>query len=354
MDRNLLLERLGIEHPIIQAPMGGGPSTPELVAAVSNAGALGSLAGAYLSPAEITAQIARTRALTNRPINVNLFAGGYTENDASDPSSMLMALADIHSELGIPPPVLPAVPPDPFREQLEAIFAADVAIFSFTFGIPEEECLGKLRGRGIKIIGTATTLEEAQMLVAAGVDAVVAQGEEAGAHRGTFAKAFESSLVPTSELTRQIARELRVPVIASGGIMDGFDIARMLRLGASAVQMGTAFITCKESGAAAVYKETLLSAATDETVITRAFSGRAARGIENDFIRSMAGREGDILAFPRQNSLTRPMRKAAAQQGKTEYLSLWAGRGVARARAMPAAVLIETLLHEMAAAGIAE
>jgi nitronate monooxygenase len=345
-----LLKQFGIELPIIQAPMGGGPSTPELVAAVANAGGLGSIAGAYLTPQQITEEIGRVRALTDKPINVNLFAGGYSEHDASSAEPMLAILAGIHSALKLPPPALPVIPPDPFAAQLEALLDTRVPIFSFTFGIPDAESLRRARASGAKIIGTATTVEEAQLLAQADVDAIVAQGEEAGAHRGTFSRAFEASMVPTTELTQQIAREVRIPVIASGAIMDGADIARMLRIGASAVQMGTAFIPCAESGAAAVYKRALLDAASDDTTVTRAFSGRPARGIVNGFIRQVTGREKDILSFPLQNTLTRQMRKAAAQQGNAEYLSMWAGRGVTRCRAMPAADLIATLVREIEAA----
>lgn len=342
-----LLKLLGIPLPIIQAPMGGGPSTPELVAAVANAGGLGSIAGAYLTPEQITEEIRRVRALTSKPFNVNLFAGGYSEHDGSVTALMLQILSEIHSTLGISPPVLPRVPPDPFRAQLDALLDARVPVFSFTFGIPDADSLARVRATGAKILGTATTLEEAHLLADAGVDAIVAQGEEAGAHRGTFARAFEDSMVPTAELTQHIAHELTVPVIASGGIMNGADIAAMLRIGASAVQMGTAFIPCKESGAAAVYKRALLDAVADETTITRAFSGRPARGIANKFVATMAARMKDILSFPLQNTLTRNMRKAAAEQSNADYLSLWAGRGVTRCREMPAAKLIETLAAEL-------
>ena len=345
------LQTLGMEHPIIQAPMGGGPSTPELVAAVTNAGGLGSLAGAYLSPEQITQEIRHTRELTSKAFSVNLFAGGYQERDDSDAAPMMAHLRQIHSQLGIPPPALPTVPPDPFREQLEALLAANVPIFSFTFGIPQPGVLRRVKARGIKIFGTATTLEEARLLAAAGVDAIVAQGEEAGAHRGSFAKPMEASVVPTADLVQQIAGAMQLPVVASGGVMDGGDIARMLRLGAVAVQMGTAFIPCPESAAAEIYKRTLLSAVDDRTGITRAFSGRAARGISNVFTESMAGKESSILSFPLQNTLTREMRKAAAKRNNPEYLSLWAGRGVARARSMLAAELIKALVAEMAAAG---
>ena len=182
MLQNPLLNRLGIEHPVIQAPMGGGPSTPELVAAVSNAGGLGSLGAAYLAPDQITEAIRRIKSLTSKPFNVNLFAGGY-EATHTDPKPMLAVLAEIHTALGLPAPVLPELPPDPFSAQFDAVLAADPPIFSFTFGIPNADAMDRLRARHIVIIGTATTVEEARLLSDASVDAILAQGAEAGAHR---------------------------------------------------------------------------------------------------------------------------------------------------------------------------
>jgi nitronate monooxygenase len=205
-----------------------------------------------------------------------------------------------------------------------------------------------LRKRSIRILGTATTVEEARLLAEAGVDAVIAQGSEAGAHRGTFAVRFEDAMVPTLTLVSEIRRALpHVPVIASGGLMDGGDIARALSAGASAVQMGTAFLACPESGASQAYKRAILQAKEDTTVITRAFSGRPARGLRNQFIAELAGREDIILPYPLQNALTRTMRTGAARAGEAGYLSLWAGQGVARARALPAAQLVQQLVAEL-------
>lgn len=342
--------RLGIEHPVIAAPMGGGPSTPELVAAVSGAGGMGSLAGAYLTPAQIADEIRRVRALTDRPFAVNLFAGGY-HLDSGEPGPMLALLREVHRELGLPEPQVTPVPPDPFPAQLRVVLDERPAAFSFTFGIPPADALRSLREAGIVVIGTATTVEEARMLAEAGVDAIVAQGAEAGAHRGTFTGDFERAMVPTLELTAGIAAATRLPVIASGGIMDGRDVAAALTAGAVAVQMGTAFVPCPESGAAEVYKQAILTATDDRTVITRAFSGRPARGIRNAFIRLVEPEHrGAILPFPAQNTLTRPMRAAAGKRGEPGYLSLWAGTQAHRARPMPAGELVRTLVEELRAA----
>ena len=341
------LHRLGIELPIIQAPMGGGPSTPELAAAVSNAGGLGSLGGAYLTPQQILDDVRRVRTLTRRPFAVNLFAGGYQIPTAVDAAPMLALLGEVHAALGLPPPVLPALPPDPFPAQLAAVLEARPPIFSFTFGIPTSADIARLRARDIAIVGTATTTEEARLLATAGVDAIVAQGAEAGAHRGTFSGSFESAMIPTLELVRRISRAVKLPLTASGGIMDGADIAAALEAGASAVALGTAFLASPESGASDAYKSAILAARTDTTVITRAFSGRPARGIANGFIETMRRHEAAILPYPLQNALTRAMRAAAAQRGESGFLSLWAGTGVARTRAMPAGELVRQLANEL-------
>ncbi|HYL72724.1 MAG TPA: nitronate monooxygenase [Bryobacteraceae bacterium] len=347
MATNELTKRLGIEHPIIQGPMGGGPSTPELVAAVSNAGGLGSLGAAYLKPDQIADAIRKIRALTDKPFNVNLFAGGWNCDVPAGTAPMLDLLAEIHLILQLPPPALPAMPPDPFPTQLEAVLEARAPIFSFTFGIPHRDTIARLKAHSITIIGTATTVEEAHLLADAGVDAIAAQGAESGAHRGTFAGPFEAAMIPTLHLVRGIAAATPLPVIAAGGLMDGRDIVASLRAGASAAQLGTAFLVSPESGAPPVHKQAILAARTDTTVVTRAFSGRPARGLRNEFITRLEGRENIILPYPLQNALTRTMRTAAAQQGLAGYLSLWAGQGVARARTLPAGELIDTLLMEM-------
>lgn len=346
MTVNAFLQRLGITHPILLAPMAGSGGTPELAAAVSNAGGLGAWGAAYAQPDEIAATIRRIRQLTARPFNINLFAGGYDTERKVDPQPMLAIMTEVHARLGLPPPVLPTPPRDPFAAQLEAVLVERPPVFSFTFGMPTAAQIAALKQRGIAVLGTATTLQEARLLEQAGVDAIVAQGAEAGAHRGTFAAAFADSLVPLTMLLRQIGAAIALPMIASGGIMDGRAIAAAIGLGAAAVQMGTAFLPCPESGAPAIYKRALLDAGKDTTVITRAFSGRPARGLANGFIAMMAGKEHAILPFRQQNDLTRPMRNAAGRQGIADFISLWAGQGVARSRVMPAAALVKTLVEE--------
>jgi nitronate monooxygenase len=353
MTQSDFLRDLGIKHPIIQAPMAGGPSTPELVAAVSNAGALGSLGSAYSTPEQIAADIKTTRTLTGKPFNVNLFAGGYAPESPVDAAPMLALLAAIHEALRLPPPKLPAWPVNPFEKQLQAVLEARPAVFSFTLGIPEPAAMARLKTAGIAIFGTATAVEEGKMLQASGVTAIVAQGAEAGSHRGTFAGLFESAMVPTLELVQSLRAAVSTPIIASGGLMDGRDIAQAIARGASAAQLGTAFLTCPEAGTPEAYKRAILTARADTTVITRAFSGRPARGLLNTFITKLEGQDKIILPFPLQNALTRPMRTAAAQLGESGYLSLFVGQGVTRARAIPAAELIQRLVAEMQQANAA-
>src|ERR1700722_7542351 len=346
MAANAFLKRLGIEHPILLAPMAGSGGTPELAAAVSNAGGLGAWGGGYAKPDEIAAAIRHIRQLTSRPFNINLFAGGYESDRKFDPQPILEIMRQSHARLGLPPPVLPPVPANPFDEQFAVVLEERPPVFSFTFGVPSSEQIAALKKRGIAVSGTATTVEEARRLAQAGVDAIFAQGAEAGAHRGSFAAPFEDSMIPIATLVRDIFASVALPVIASGGIMDGRDIAAAMRLGAAAVQLGTAFLPCPESGAPAVYKRALLEAKRDATVITRAYSGRPARGIANTFIAMMAANEQEIRPFRQQNDLTRPMRNAAGRLGDACFISLWAGQGVARSRAMPAAELVRTLVDE--------
>ena len=345
--QNELTARLGLQHPIFLAPMGGGPSTPELVAAVSNAGGLGFLAAPYLTPDQISDAIRRIRALTSKPFGANLFAGGWSERPPTDARPMLELLARFHERLGIPPPSVPAVPPDPFPKQLEVILDERPAAFSFTFGIPPPDALRQLRSRGVLTFGTATTVGEAKLLAEAGVDGILAQGAEAGGHRGTFAARAEEALTPTLRLVTELRRVVSLPIIATGGIMEGREIHAALQAGATAAQLGTAFLACPESGASLAYKHAIITANRDHTVLTRAFSGRWARGLANEFIAAVDARADVILPYPAQNQLTRAMRLAAGQKGDAECLSLWAGQGVARVRQLAAGELVRVLAEEL-------
>lgn len=338
------LRALGVEHPIVLGPMAGGAGSPALVAAVSNAGGLGSFGAAYLAPQQILDAVKEIRALTSRPFALNLFAGGYEPDRVVEPTPMLALVARAHERLGLAPPTLPPNPQSPFDDQLAAVIEAKPALFSFTFGIPNTDALARLRKAGIPTSGTATTLEEGKALAAAGINSIAAQGEEAGAHRGTFLRSVEDSMVPTLDLTRAIVTETKLPVFAAGGLMDGADMKRVFDAGAIAAQFGTAFLLCPESGIPAPYRDAL-RARKDTTVITRVFSGRAARGLRNSFIDQCEGVR--VLPFRQQNDLTRAMRNESGKKGLPDYISLWAGRGVTRAREMPAAELVRTLVAEV-------
>ena len=339
-----LAARLGIEYPLIQAPMAGGPTTPELVAAVSNAGGLGSTGAAYLSPEEVVRHSWRVRELTDRPFAINLFVP-LPPPEHADPGRMLELLASHHQELGLAPPRPPVSPLPPFEEQIDAVLESDARVFSFTFGIPSAPVLERLRARGLLLAGTATTVHEAKLLEAAGVDVVVAQGSEAGGHRGTFAAPFEAALVGTLALVPQVVDAVRLPVVASGGIMDGRGIAAARVLGASGVQLGTAYLCCPESGAARVYKAALRQARDDMTVITRAFSGRPARGLANALSEQLA-HSTDLLPFPLQHAATTPLRRASAEKGDARFMALWSGQAAALIRELPAAELTRRLIAE--------
>jgi nitronate monooxygenase len=241
---------------------------------------------------------------------------------------------------------LPQKPAEDFQAQARAVLEAEVPIFSFTMGVPSRDLIAAFKARGTKVVGTATTVREAVVLSEAGVDAVAAQGSEAGAHRGTFLGSFEEAMISTLALVPQIQRAVSVPVIAAGGIMNGAGIRAVLTLGASAAMLGTAFLVCPEAGTAACYKAAVLAASGESTALTRAFSGRPARGIRNRFMAAADSKPGAVLPFPWQNAATRPLRAAAAKAGRADLLSLWAGQGAPLARAMPAAELVGTLVNE--------
>lgn len=333
--------------PIVLAPLGGGPGSAELAAAVSAAGGFGFVGSAYMTPQQIRDAARRVRELTDRPFGLNLFAGEWPRPVCDDPSNAIALLSPFHARLGLPPPAVPQVPPNPFPAQLEAVLEARPQAFSFTFGIPSKDDIAALRGRGIAIYGTATSPREAKLLAEAGVDGVIAQGAEAGGHRGTFAVPSEEGLIPTLRLVREVRQAVALPVLASGGIMDGRDIRAALDAGAAAAQIGTAFLGCPEALVSPAYRAALLAAKEDRTALTRVFSGRLARGLRNEMIDAGDREPAAILPYPLQNQFTRPLRQAAAQKGDAGLLSLWAGQGVARLRPMPAAELVATLMREL-------
>jgi len=346
--KTVLTERLGVTHPVIQAPMAGGGDTPELVAAVGEAGGFGIIGAAYLTPAQIGEAAGRVRGRSSKPFGINLFAPTPVPEIPEDTETALERVTPFFAEVGLAVPKPPRLPQNTFDEQVAAVLDSGATVFSFTFGMPSEQVIRAIKSKGLLLVGTATTVDEAVALEKAGFDAVVAQGSEAGGHRGTFSANFDEALVGTMALVPQVVDAVKIPVIASGGIMDGRGVAAALTLGAAAIQIGTAFLTCAESGISEAYRQAILGARENETRVTRAFSGRPARGIVNRFMNEVekGGGADTILPFPLQNALTRPLRTAAAQQGRAEFLSLWAGQGVRLARRQSAGELVERLARE--------
>jgi nitronate monooxygenase len=334
-------------YPIIQGPMAGGSCSPELIAAVSNAGGLGSLPGSMLSPAAITEQVGRIRELTDRPFLMNFFVQETPSPTPLDIARASELLRPVWASLGWHELPLPKEWCQDFGAQFETLIALRPAAASFTFNILRKEQVDRLHAAGILVIGTTTTVDEALAWEAIGADAVIASGVEAGGHRGTFIGRQEDATMTARQLWPAVAQAVRIPVIAAGGIMNGADIKQALALGARAVQMGTAFLATDEAAIHPAYKQRLGTGGDQRTRLTRSFSGRYARGIENRFMKLMEGAEPDVPAYPVQNALTGSIRAAAAASGDTELMSLWAGTGFARARKMPVAQLLQTLAAEM-------
>lgn len=348
-----LTQKLGITFPIVQGPMNGG-STPEMVTAVSNAGGLGSLAAAGLSPEAIRSQVATIRSRTSKPFAVNLFVLETPAPTDDEVHGALERLQPIRAELGL----APGLPLDryceDFRQQLDMLVELNLPVASFTFGLLDAAGVRRLHQAGSLVIGTATSVAEALAWEANGADIICAQGAEAGGHRGTFLGHPDASMIGTLALVPQIVDAVSLPVIAAGGIMDGRGIAAALTLGAQAAQLGTAFLLSAESPIHSEWKERIRHSTDTSTRTSRTFTGRPARGIVNDYVLRMAQYEQDVPAYPIQNALTTEIRKAAAAANRTDFMSLWAGQagGMSRRRAeaIPAAELVRVLAEETSAA----
>ncbi|MGL4239933.1 MAG: NAD(P)H-dependent flavin oxidoreductase [Beijerinckiaceae bacterium] len=339
----MFLDHLRI--PIIQGPMLGA-SGEAMVVAVSNAGGLGSLAAAGLSPDVIRKSAASIRAATDRPFLINIFILKPADPDSADVAAAMERLAPWRERLGLPPQSIPNQWAEPFEPQFAALLDAAPPAVSFTFGILTSGQIAALKSRGSWVIGTATTAAEARAWAEAGADAICAQGFEAGGHRGTFLKDVSESQVGTLSLVSTIREAVALPVIAAGGITDGKAVAAALAMGAAAVQVGTAYLLADESMISAPWRKAIAEVGDDATRLTRAFSGRHARGIENRFMREMRAVEHEIPAYPIQNALTQELRAAAAKAGSAEELSLWAGQSVKLAAPGPAAEITARLWRE--------
>lgn len=342
--RTEFTEKARVALPLIQAPMAGS-TTPELVAAVSNAGGVGSLGAALMTPEEIRKAVRKVRELTRRPFNVNLFFYSMP-HEVLPLEPYLKRLKSYEKEVGFSAS-LELSSPSTFEKQIEVLLEEEIPIFSFTFGIPPISIIREFKKRNALVIGTATHPREAKSLQEMGVDFIVCQGKEAGGHRGTFLGSVPESLIPTLELIQQAKEEVKKPLIASGGIMNGKQIREALEFGASAVQMGTIFLTSAESGAHPVYKRALLEWKDRKTELTRAFTGRYARAVENRFINEMAPYESDIPPYPIAQGLTKPMRKAAEETENPEFMSLWAGEGFPACETLTAQEILARLTLEL-------
>jgi len=340
--------RLQLRHPIVQGPFGGGLSTAHLTACVSNLGGLGSFGAHQLSPAEIISVAGDIRARSSAPFALNLwvstFDAGGDALDAATFDRCWPLFAPWFAELGLPCPQPPATVHADFEAQVEALLAVEPAAFSFVFGIPRAEILRHCRRRGIYTIGAATSIAEAQALEAAGVDAVVASGFEAGGHRPSFLARAEESLMGTFVLVPLIADRVQIPVIAAGGIADARAVRAALTLGAQATQIGTAFLACDESAASEAHRQALFGPQALQTTLTRAFSGRLARGLRNQWTDAMATRSAEFAPFPVQSWFTGQMRAAALAQQRSDLVSLWSGQIAPNLQHRSASELIAALL----------
>lgn len=349
LSRNLL-SRMGMRLPIIQAPMAG-VSTPAMAAAVSEAGGLGSL-GVGAMDAEGARKVIRdTRALTAKPFNINLFCHAPAAPNAERESAWLTYLASAFAEFG-------ATPPASLREIYKSFVVDDAmyqmlleekpAVVSFHFGLPAQEWIDALHAAGIVLLASATSLADARRIEEAGVDAIVAQGIEAGGHRGTFDTEAEDEGLGTFALVRVLVERTRLPVIASGGIMDGAGIAAVLALGATAAQLGTAFVATDESAADAAYRANLTATDTRPTTLTRAISGRPARGFTSHFTRlGIAAGAPVVPDYPVTYDAGKALHAAAKAKGVSEYAAQWAGQAVPLTRSMPSAELVRVLEQEL-------
>ena len=339
-----LQQLLGIELPIIQAPMAGAQGSA-LTVAVSNAGGLGSLPCAMLTPDAIRSELRAISAQTGRPFGVNFFCHAAPEHDASSEASWRARLQPYYDELGID---AGAIPSGPGRasftsEAAQVLEQFRPAVVSFHFGLPPDDLLRRARAWGAKIISSATTVAEARWLEERGVDAIIAQGLEAGGHRGIFLSEDLTTQVGTFALLPQVVRAVSVPVIAAGGIADAHGVAAAIALGAAGVQVGTAYLLCPEATITPVHRAALSSEAACHTALTNLFTGRPARGIVNRFMRERGPLSKAVPAFPLATSAVAPLRAKAESRGSGDFSPLWCGQNATGCREIPAARLTREL-----------
>lgn len=351
MLNNEVTKLLNIKYPIIQAPMAGGITTSKLVAEVSNSGGLGMIGAGYMTPNQIREQIKEINQFTSKFVGINLFVPtefNAIDNEIKAAKQILQPFRDqlnLHHFDNFELPTYNNVL-DAFHEQIKIVMEEKVPVCSFTFGFPSKDVISELKRNNIILIGTATTVREAVEIEKSGMDMVVVQGSEAGGHRGNFIQGHQESLVGLISLIPQVVDNVSIPVVAAGGIMDGRGLMASLCLGAKGVQMGTAFLTCIESGAHSLHKEGILNAHEDEIILTRAFSGKWARGVKNKFIIEMQKQETSFPDFPVQNTITQSIRKASSLQNNTDFMSLWSGQSPRLAKNQTVDTLIKNIISE--------
>ncbi|MCW5736902.1 MAG: nitronate monooxygenase [Enhydrobacter sp.] len=342
-----LLDLFGIEHPIIQAPMAG-PVSPQMVIAASEAGALGSLAGAMLTAETLRGELQIVQQGTGRAINVNFFVHPDPEPDAAREAGWRKRLEAYYRELGLAADAGKNAPTrSPFTAAMcEVVLEFKPRVVSFHFGMPDAALLRRVKDAGLLVMSSATSAEEARWLEGHGCDAVIAQGNEAGGHRGMFLNDDISRQAGTMALVPQVVDAVKVPVIAAGGIGDGRGIVAALALGAAGVQIGTAFMLTPEARTSALHRAALKQANDNSTTLTNVFTGRPARGIVNRYVREVGPMSADAPQFPLAASASQPMRTAAEAKGSPDFTPLWSGQAPTFAREMPTATLIAKLVEE--------
>jgi nitronate monooxygenase len=349
-NENRLTAKLGIGYPVIQGPLGG-LSSQKLTAAVSNFGGLGSFAAHSLTPEAIKDVIAEIRSVTSKPFAMNLWVSmedeGARTSDENAFNRSLAPLAGHIAALGEPRPEYKPYPWRRFENQARVLLDEKVPVFSFIYGIPPREILEECRAKHIVTIGTATTPEEGAALQEAGVDAVVASGFEAGGHRGSFLRTAEDSLTGTFSLVPQIADMVDVPVIAAGGIADARGVIAALALGAEAVQMGTVFLACEESGASLLHRQALREKRAGHTALTKGFTGRLARGVHNRLLEELNQGGTAVLPYPLQRRLVRNLAIAAEAAGRADLVPMWAGQSANLSTCTDVSAFLTSLVEEV-------
>jgi nitronate monooxygenase len=351
---NRLTSRVGLQYPIIQGPLGG-LSSQRLTASVSNYGGLGSFGAHGLKPEVIRNVIREIKALTTKPFAMNLWVsmedeGALTSTEEAFHRSVAPLAKHIESVEGAKPTYHP-YEPIRFEDQVQVLLDEGISVFSFIYGIPSRQMLDEFRRRGTVLIGTATTVDEAIALEQAGVDVIAVSGFEAGGHRGSFLQSSEDSLMGTMALVPQVVDAVGLPVVAAGGIGDARGIVAAFALGAEAVQMGTAFLACEDSGANTLHRKALLGGQAKQTALTRGFTGRLGRGIKNRLLDELNEEDVEILPYPLQRAVVRQLSIPAEKAGIPELLPLWAGQSANLSRCTEVRALLDTLVKQVSEIG---